>query len=165
MCYRGANHQKDFVGGLNFKLKEIEDIYLRNGRTYKLIKSTQCGIKFERRADSVNRRVFKNYCSKQCMGMVQSIDRKGKPILALRTGKELKCKFCGEEYYEKNSKIARGSRYCSRKCFNKDRVNLSIAKGFIGSANNSGEKNGRYKHGNRTGGNITKAKLRKMGYR
>ncbi|MDF2652736.1 MAG: Pascal47 [Paenibacillus sp.] len=151
---------KRFVSGHNGKLNSKPGTYRRDGRTYTLIKCYQCGIKFERRADSVNKHGLRNYCSKECMGLVQSKDRKGKSILSLRTGKELKCLFCGEEYYENKSKIDRGSKYCSKKCYIKDLANKPVAKGFIGSANNSGKNNGMYKHGKRTGGNTSKRKLR-----
>jgi endogenous inhibitor of DNA gyrase (YacG/DUF329 family) len=96
------------------------------------------------------------------MGVAQSRNRKGKIIEKARKGTYENCIQCGEEYYKKRNKKEENRKFCSRKCYN-DWVKETgfVSKGFIGSADNRGEKNGRYVDG-RSGdrGRRRKVKLR-----
>jgi 5-methylcytosine-specific restriction endonuclease McrA len=149
-----------FISGHNGRLNSKEGTYRKEGRAYTMIRCSECGGKFERRADQVNRRGLRNYCSKECMGVSQSRERKGIPIPALLKGENKNCKHCSKEFYARRSTSKRGGgKFCSRECFGKYLIDHPI-KNFIGSADNSGKKNGRYVHGKRVGGHISKAKVR-----
>lgn len=117
-----------------------------NGRIYKTIKCTICKEKFERRSDQIN---VRNYCSKECMS-------KG-----LRNGKYKQCKQCRSSFYVRPSESKKGGKFCSKKCYTQWVVdNKYVPENFISSTNNAGENNGRYRHGKRVGGYISKKKLR-----
>lgn len=169
-CGETVYSPKRFVSGHNGKLNSKPGTYRRNGRAFTIINCTQCKQEFERRADSVDRRNLKNFCSRDCHNLFIKEDRKKNPekyenlklklspqkitekrILAyqkMMKGENRVCKVCGEEFYANRS---RGKKYCSKSCFNKDMVNRPVPKAFIGSTNNSGINNGRYKNGSRVG--------------
>ena len=170
---------KRFVSGHNGRLNSKPGTYRRNGRPYTMINCTQCKKEFERRADSVDRRGLRNFCSRDCHNSFIKMDREenpekyansklklspqeitGKRLLGyqkMMKGENRVCKVCSKEFYANRS---HGKKYCSKTCYNKDLVNKPVPKAFIGSTNNSGKKNGRYKDGKRIGTNINKRKLR-----
>ena len=160
-CGTEISPNRKYVSGHNLK-RRPKDAIVREGRTYKVIKCSECGVRFERRTDQINRYGLNNFCSKKCMGLSQSMSRKDKKIEKLRKGEYKKCKECQKTFYAKRSELKRGrAKYCSRKCrFKMQKRKGIVASGFITSANNSGKNNGMYKHGKRIGGHISKKKIR-----
>lgn len=161
-CGRMVIAPKKYVSGHNARVPG--NIY-REGRPrgYKKIRCSECGEKFERRIDQINRRSLKNYCSNDCSNKAHARKRKGQPLLNARTGEYRRCKNCRKRFYlsPSQAKKKEQGKFCSHKCRNAWNVeNGYMPKGFIGSADNAGEKNGRYKHGRRIGGHISKKKVR-----
>jgi len=85
---------------------------------------------------------------------------KGRSLPKMKTGKTIICVSCGKEFYVIKCRIAANPRFCSIVCRGKSQQGLPLPKGFITSADNRGSKNGRYKHGNRIGGHISKKNVR-----
>lgn len=129
-------------------------IYKRKTTT---IKCDHCGVEFERRADSVNRRSLKNYCTPKCANTAKARLNIGK-VMTYRRGPNLICKQCDTTYYVTPNRS--NSKFCSRKCQGKYQQSIPLPKGFISGANNSGVNNGRYKDGGRVGTHTTKKKVR-----
>ena len=125
-----------------------------------VLKCDECGDEFLRRADSVNKDL--NFCSQKCSGINQGKTRKGVAIPSLRTGEDRICKICGANFYISGSTVKKGhGKFCSKNClFEHQKLKGTVPKDFIASADNKGEKNGRYKHGNRVGKHIQKKELR-----
>lgn len=70
----------------------------------------------------------------------------------------LTCPQCGTEFYRGPSAIRLGARFCSRPCHGAwERAQPRLR---VPQVDNSGKRNGRYKHGQRVGAHITKAKVR-----
>lgn len=161
-CGTEIKATRKYVSGHNLK-RRPKDAIVKNGRLYKEIKCTECGEKFERRSDQINRRSLVNLCSQQCRNSYQSRIRIGKPIPGARKGEYRNCKKCGSEFYIPPSYAKKKSagKFCSRACLFEWRKETGyVSKNFIGAADNSGKNNGRYKHGRRVGGHINKKKLR-----
>lgn len=159
-CGETVYHPRKYISGHNLK-RRPKDAIVKNGRSYTKIKCSECGNDFLRRTDQINRHGNVNLCSKKCVSSYQSRTRKGKPIHKLRNGEYRKCLHCKEEFYVKKSLAKRGGKYCSNECkIERQKLLGIIPKGFISSADNSGKKNGMYKHGKRIGGHISKKKVR-----
>lgn len=162
-CECGCGKQvvipRRFVSGHNGRMPD--HIY-RNGRSYKEIKCSECGKKFERRIDQINRYGLRNFCSRECVSKHQSRERKGKTIEKARKGTYKNCKRCGKEFYVRRSTLKKGAgKFCSKDCQMKwQRERGIVPKGFISSVNNAGRNNGMYKHGKRIGGHISKKEVR-----
>lgn len=153
-----------FVSGHNGKLKSKPGTYRRDGRAYTMTACSVCSQKIERRVDNL---AGNNYCSPECQTIGQKNyyeehpEKKVAAIEKLKTGMIRNCKQCQSEFYVSQSYFKKGGgKFCSRKCCTKWQIDHP-RKNFIGSADNSGEKNGRYKHGKRIGGHISKPKVRK----
>lgn len=162
-CGAEIKATRKWVSGHNLR-RRSKDAIVRNGRTYVKINCSECRTKFERRSDQVNRYGKVNFCSKKCVSKYQSRERTGKPIPLARNGEYRKCRNCFKEYYINPYRAKKtNSRYCSNKCqFDYQRKKGIVPKGFVSSANNKGKNNGMYRHGKRTGGNISRKELRKQ---
>ena len=69
------------------------------------------------------------------------------------------CKNCNAEFYVAPSQEKQ--EYCKSSCIYEYKKKHGIVnKNFIGSADNRGVNNGRYKHGKRQGGHVQKQKLK-----
>ena len=111
-----------------------------------------CGKTFQRRYSSLGSK----FCSLQCNGQAKV----GKPMRGAEKrlkGETVDCAICGEPFYRKASRPTQ--KLCSSQC-RTESLKLNPRIGFIGSADNSGAKNGRYKHGGRVGAHISKPKVR-----
>jgi hypothetical protein len=112
----------------------------------------RCGKTFSRRADQVSRNPH-TYCSPYCANLMPRT-RKGPP----KTGGIISCEICGKEFYVSGFRLE-SARFCSQMCngvWTRSQPRLN----FIGSADNTGKKNGRYKHGKRVGTNTNKRIVR-----
>lgn len=161
-CGTEIKATRKYVSGHNLK-RRPKDAVVKNGRSYLKIKCTECGSKFEKRADQINRRSMVNLCSKDCISAYQSRNRKGKTIPNARTGQYRCCKHCKEEFYINNRRANKDNngKFCSKECYYEwVRETGFIPNNFINSPNNSGKNNGRYKHGNRVGSHTNKKKVR-----
>lgn len=157
-CGQEIAATKKWVSGHNLK-RRPKNAIVKNGRLHKETKCTECGRKFIKRADQINRRSLINLCSKQCVINYQSRTRKGKMLE--RKGEYRNCVKCGNEFYITPNRIKSNPKYCSMKCYQKvQREEGVVPKKFISSTNNKGKNNGMYKHGRRTGSHINKRKLR-----
>lgn len=160
-CGTEIKATKKWVSGHNLK-RRPKDAIVKNGRLYKETKCTECGEKFIRRADQINRHSMINLCSRKCVSVRQSRERTGRPLPKARTGEYKECIQCRESFYVFRSRIKNGNpQYCSKKCeSDRKRERGIVSRNFIGSADNKGKKNGMYKHGGRTGAGVSKKKLR-----
>lgn len=137
-----------FVSGHNLPKRNSNYIY-KNGRPYTTITCDHCGKKAERRIDSVNRRGNKNYCSSLCGNRANVIPDRTFP--QRKTGKTVKCKMCRTEFYVQKAKISYGfGKFCSIECRGSWLIDHP-RKGFTRGNDNSGKKNGMYKHGGYVG--------------
>lgn len=118
------------------------------------INCQQCGSAIERRSTYIEKQ-DKHFCSPQCSQEYHA----GKPIPSMRTGKEINCKVCGKEFYVSGYRLKNGARFCSKECSAVWQIDHP-RKNFIAAIDNSGEKNGMYKHGKRVGGHVSKKKVR-----
>lgn len=162
-CGTEIKASKKWVSGHNLR-RRPKDAIIKNGRLYKEVECSECGNKFLRRSDQINRYGKVNFCSRKCVSKHQSRERTGKSLPALRKGEYRTCIQCRKEFYVKQSQIKQGNpKFCSRKCYEERQRYLGLVpKGFISSVNNSGKNNGNYKHGQRVGGHVQKKKLREQ---
>lgn len=110
-----------------------------------------CKEEFERRSDRKPK--YPDLC-KRCVDKVKGAARQGVPIPNALRGKFIECDHCGKRHYKKLSqlRVSAKHRFCSQKCQAIWSSIHKVPKNLIKSADNRGEKNGRYKHGRRIGG-------------
>lgn len=166
-CGQEIASTKKWVSGHNLR-RRPKGAIVKKGRSYLKIKCSECGKKFERRTDMINRYGKVNLCSRECVSKHQSKQRQGKSIPKARRGKNFNCEICKRNFYRSRSYIKRATyrnsevRFCSNKCYRKWQKKTGfVPTGFISSTNNEGKNNGMYKHGKRTGSHVNKSKLRK----
>ena len=125
-------------------------------RKYVEVACEDCGALFTRRSD------HKTSACKPCRGIRQSIQKTGKSIPSMLKGKNVTCDNCGKEHYKKRSQLKKGftHHFCNSKCQGEWSAKHFVPKNFIKSADNSGEKNGRYKDGKRIGEHDRHRKLK-----
>lgn len=150
-CGETVVSPKRYRSGHNFQ--KNPDLIYRDGKGYKNITCTECKEVFERRADKKSKYSLCLKCSHKQNGQ----NRVG-TILKNRRGHNLTCKVCQKNYYV--TPFRSNSIFCSKKCQAVWQREQPLPKGFVTSADNRGEKNGRYKHGNRVGGHVSKIKVR-----
>ena len=149
---------KKYVSGHNLRRRPKGAVVIK-GRSHIETKCTECGEKFLRRTDQINRRSLVNLCSSECKSSYQSRTRAGKILPTARKGEYRDCIVCGKEYYLSPSLVKNSAKYCSNKCKHERQRMLGIVpKNFI--ADNSEKNNGRYKHGKRVGGHVQKKEVR-----
>ena len=134
-----------------------EKVKAQQKRPTKEIKCDECGVKFQRRTDMINKRSKRNFCTHQCSNKVMGRERKG--TTGVRKGKMITCFVCNKEFYVTPNR-AEKAKLCSKKCQGSYQQTIPVPKGFITGADNKGKKNGRYKDGKRIGTNISKKELR-----
>ena len=161
-CGQEISATKKWVSGHNFKRRPKDAIVIK-GRSYKEINCSECGGKFLRRIDQINRYGKTNLCNKECVNSRQSKTRKGKTLSSARTGDYKNCIQCKKGFYVVNYRLKyENPKYCSKECMDeRKRERGTVHKNFIKSADNKGKKNGMYKNGNNVGRAPRKAKLRK----
>lgn len=155
------NKGKDTKLGYQSACKACERESTKRYRKYISYKCTQCGDEFQRRSDykkSDNK--YCGPCSKKKIGE----QNRGRILEKARKGKYLACDNCGMTHYKPLSQIAKGytHHFCSTNCQGEWSAKHYVPKEFIKSADNSGEKNGRYIHGKRIGGHDRHKKLREQ---
>src|SRR5690625_523236 len=151
---------KRFVSGHNLKRRHPNAV-VKNGRSYFHIRCSECGKRFLRRIDQINRRGLRNFCSSKCSSKNNGRKMRGVPQYQNRNGSYVTCLNCKGEFYVSRSRLKKKPKYCSKKCMTERRNRLGlVSPNFIGSADNRGSNNGRYKHGRRVGGHIQKKELR-----
>lgn len=116
-----------------------------------------CSVILKRRTDQLQE---ENRC-KVCANRKSARDRIGISIPSMWTGRHLDCDQCGKEVYKPGSQI-HTHNFCSRKCYEQWQKENFNNPNFIRSANNSGERNGRYKHGKRIGCHDRHKDLKKL---
>jgi hypothetical protein len=126
-------------------------------RRMKTFRCEECRTPFQRRADWKPRNqrgaVLCTPCSRR--------DRvEGRTYPQLRTGKTLTCKTCGGEFYRQRYALS-SAKFCSGHCKLEWQRTHGPPPGLIGSADNSGSRNGRYRDGSRVGEHINKPDVRK----
>lgn len=158
-CGQEVAATRKWVSGHNLK-RRPKDAIVKNGRVFKEIKCTECGQKYEKRADSIG---LVNLCGKKCMSAYQSRTRKGRELPNAKKGEYKTCIQCRKSFYVNRRRLNKNPKFCSRECYaERQRALGLVPDNFISSVDNSGKKNGRYKHGKRTGSNVTKPKVRKQ---
>ena len=156
-CGKEIPINRKWVSGHNLKTKQ-KDVIVKNGRTYKHIRCSKCYSKIIKRTDLIKN---KNYCDK-CSKGITSERKFGKILHNARKGEYRNCLVCNNEFYLSPSQIKQSAKFCSQKCRLKNQKDKGVVpENFISSTNNKGKNNGRYKHGKRIGGNVSKMKLRK----
>lgn len=167
-CGTEIKATRKWVSGHNFRRRPPGTI-VRKGRTYLEIKCSECGSKFERRSDQINRYGNVNLCSRRCVSKRQSRNRKGVAIPKARKGKYFNCVVCDRKFYRSRSYVKKATyrnsevRFCRDKCYKKWQKETGyVPTGFISSTNNKGKNNGRYSHGKRIGENINHRELRQQ---
>lgn len=161
-CGTEISITRKWVSGHNLK-RRPKDAIVKNGRTYKIIKCSECGKKFERRSDQINRRGLNNYCSKECIGKANGRKSKGRILHSARKGDYRNCKQCNKQFYINpyRSKQKGNGQFCSRECHSEFvRIEGIVPEKFIASVNNAGKNNPMYKHGKRVGTHVGKKKIR-----
>ena len=122
-----------------------------------------CGQTFRRRPDQIAR-PSRKFCSSLCAN--NDPTRKANTAEVLRRRAAAKrhsktCDRCGNQYDVIESELRRGSRFCSLTCSRAwQREQPRFGFGYLGAADNSGRRNGRWKHGKREGANVTKRAVR-----
>lgn len=127
-------------------------------RTTKVFVCAECGSRFERRSDHKPRNPRGVFLCTPCSRRLRST---GRTYPKRRTGREVTCAVCGKTFYRSGSALLRRSAtFCSIDCRSeglRQRDRLPIPQ-----ANNSGARNGRYKHGRRVGHHVSKAPVRRQ---
>lgn len=121
-----------------------------------------CDSLFQRRADHRSRREDGRVLCTPCCSTAQGEARSGVALPAARRGSTVRCRQCGKEFYRKGADYRKSQteqRFCSRSCFATWQIDHPM-RNFIGSADNRGERNGRYKDGRRVGTNVSKKVVR-----
>jgi hypothetical protein len=109
----------------------------------------ECRVWFKRRADWKPRSATGGVLCTRCSRLGRVAGRTYPDRL---TGRTLTCEQCGTEFYRKASAIRAGLHFCGAACkFAWQREHPTNR--WIGSVDNSGERNGRYRHGKRVGEN------------
>lgn len=124
--------------------------YAKKYRQYVNKECKKCGSVFKRRKDHKCKNP--DLCH-SCVHKKRGENSKGKVIQKARKGEYVNCDYCGKKTYKKRSqlKIERERRFCNNKCQSEWNRENKTYYNFITSPDNRGEKNGRYKHGNRVG--------------
>jgi DNA-directed RNA polymerase subunit RPC12/RpoP len=153
------NKGKDTKSGYQSACRECERIATKSYRKYRTFDCQLCGVEFKRRTDY--KKSDNKHCAK-CSNKVQGEKRRGKKLEKLRTGEYVTCDNCGKKHYKRQSQLKRNfsHTFCSGSCRGKWSAKHHVPDKFISSADNSGSRNGRYKHGNRVGGHDRHKKLR-----
>lgn len=114
-----------------------------------------CSALFERRADHKSRaedgEVRCTACSKRYALL-------GREYPGRRTGRTFTCAICGAEFYRSGSAITPSTKYCSPAC--RTEGHRRSDRMVVPVRDNSGQRNGRYKHGRRVGAHVNKPKVR-----
>jgi hypothetical protein len=128
-------------------------------RKYNTYQCQSCGNDFKRRSD--NKDSNNKYC-KSCSPKIYGALSKGRILEKTRKGKNVTCDNCGKEHYKRLSQLKKGAthHFCSNDCQGEWSAKHYVSNGFIKGTDNSGENNGRYKHGKRIGGHDRHKKLK-----
>ena len=119
-----------------------------------------CSALFERRTDFKPRNPEGLYLCNACSRQQRAAQATGREMPARRTGTVGPCEQCGAETYRKASAM-RSHRFCSRACQGRWQAENGFPRNMIGAADNTGTRNGRYKHGRRAGHHINRPATRR----